>query len=205
MEQKVYHYPVWIRIWHLINALICITLIITGINMQYSNPKNGLFDFEVAVTLHNVSGIILTFNYLFFFLGNILTRNIKYYSLDKKNIFKELKDQIEYYTKGIFKKGKAPFPVSQERKFNPLQKVSYLSIMYVIVPFIIITGWALLFPEIVIYKVFGVSGLLLTDLLHITLGFFVSVFLIIHVYFCTTGTKIGSIFKSMINGWSEVH
>ena len=56
MEQKIYHYPVWIRIWHLINALLCLALIITGLSMQYSNTERGILTFDVAVSVHNVAG-----------------------------------------------------------------------------------------------------------------------------------------------------
>jgi thiosulfate reductase cytochrome b subunit len=63
----------------------------------------------------------------------------------------------------------------------------------------------MLFPEIIVQKVFGVSGLFLTDLVHIITGFIISLFLIVHVYFCTMGIKLTSLFKGMINGWVEVH
>jgi thiosulfate reductase cytochrome b subunit len=112
---------------------------------------------------------------------------------------------MSYYLGGIFKNAKAPFPINQERKFNPIQQISYVSVMYILVPVVFVTGWALLFPEVVIRQIFGVSGLLLTDVLHITVGFLISLFLLIHIYFCTTGTRISSAFKSMINGWAEVH
>jgi len=205
MEHKIYHYPVWIRLWHLFNAILCLTLIITGLNMQYSNPENAFISFNIAVSMHNIAGILLSVNYLIFFIGNIATKNWRFYKINRNSIVSQLKQQISYYTNGIFKASKTPFPITKERKFNPLQQTSYILIMYIAVPIIIITGWALLFPEINLHKIFGTSGLLLTDILHITVGFFVSVFLIVHVYFCTTGIRFGSIFKSMINGWSEVH
>ena len=75
----------------------------------------------------------------------------------------------------MFKGEKHPFPVTEERKFNPLQKVTYVLAMYVAIPLLIISGIGLLFPEITINKFFGVSGLILTDILHITMGFFLSI------------------------------
>ena len=113
--------------------------------------------------------------------------------------------QFRYYTIGIFSGAKAPFPVSKKRKFNPLQQFAYIIIMYGLLPLIIISGWGMFFPEIVIPKVFGVSGLVLTDLIHILAGFILSLFMVVHIYFCTMGTKLTSLFKGMINGWVEVH
>ena len=98
-------------------------------------------------------------NYLFFLLGNFITNNKRFYKIDRKTIFQELRDQLTYYTKGIFKGENAPFPVTKERKFNPLQRISYVSMYVYVCTFSIITGWALFFLKVIIHQVFGVSGL----------------------------------------------
>jgi thiosulfate reductase cytochrome b subunit len=77
--------------------------------------------------------------------------------------------------------------------------------MYVGMPLLIISGIGLLFPEIIAYTVFGVSGLVLTDLLHIIMGFVFTLFLLIHLYTCTLGEKPGTLFKGIADGYHEVH
>jgi len=62
-----------------------------------------------------------------------------------------------------------------------------------------------LFPELIIEKVFQSSGIFLTALLHTVIGFMLSMFLVIHVYFSTMGSSPVSNFKSMINGYHEPH
>ncbi len=57
---SVYLYPVWVRLWHLVNALLYLFLIITGLSMQYSNPEYPMIRFDIAVSMHNISGILLT-------------------------------------------------------------------------------------------------------------------------------------------------
>jgi thiosulfate reductase cytochrome b subunit len=205
MGVKYYLYPLWIRTWHWINAVLCLILIVSGISMQYSNPEYPFMRFDLAVSMHNIAGVILTANYLIYVFGNMFTGNKHYYKFNRKAFVSELISQGKYYLIGIFKKEKAPFPINEKRKFNPLQKASYIVIMYISFPLIIISGWALLFPEITIHNVFGASGLHLTDLLHVVMGFFVSVFLFIHVYFCTIGATPLSHFKAMINGWHKTH
>jgi thiosulfate reductase cytochrome b subunit len=205
MTDKIYHYPLWIRLWHVINGLLCLALILTGISMQFSEPESPLIRFDLAVTLHNIFAVFLSFNYLFFLVANRYTNNRKYYRISEENFTDSLLTQFRYYTIGVFQGEKAPFPVSKERKFNPLQKLSYIIIMYGCMPLILITGWSMLFPEIIIKDVFGVSGLFLTDLLHIINGFIITVFLVVHIYFCTMGAHFSSTFKGMINGWAEVH
>jgi len=201
----MYLYPVWVRLWHLVNAILVIVLIITGISMQYTGKTDYAFlvGFAKAVKWHNIAAVLLTANYIFFVTGNVLTGNGKYYRTTKKNFYTDLGKQLRYYSFGMFKGERHPFPVTLERKFNPLQKLSYVLAMYVALPLIIISGLGLLFPETVISRFLGVSGMLLTDILHITMGFLLSVFLLVHIYTCTLGAKPASLFKSMISGFHE--
>ncbi len=109
--------------------------------------------------------------------------------------------QFRYYSYGIFKNEAPPFPVTADRKFNPLQKLSYVIVMYVFMPLLIISGLALLFPDYIPTQIFSRSGIHLTDLIHITAGFVLSMFMIVHIYLCTIGKTPFANFKSMINGW----
>ena len=204
-KNKLYLYPVWVRLWHITNALLCLILILSGISMQYSNPAYPFLRFDLAVSMHNIGGMVLTLSYAMFFIGNLTTSNGKHYRLRLKGLIKSLLKQATYYAFGIFKGETAPFPVSKEMKFNPLQKFTYSIAMYVFLPLVFISGWALLYPETIITNFLGFSGIQLTSLLHVTTGFLISLFLIIHLYFCTIGHTFLSNFKSMINGYHEPH
>jgi thiosulfate reductase cytochrome b subunit len=195
----------WIRLWHALNAISILFLIITGVSMQYTNPANSLIRFDLAVKMHNISGIILTMNYLLFLIGSIITPNGKYYKITLKGVTGRLIKQFTYYTFGIFKHEKAPFPVTRESKFNPLQQFTYVIAMFMLVPIVIITGWALLYPEVILTKFLSGSGLRVNDFIHVIIGFFVSFFMLIHIYFCTIGATFVSNFKSMITGFHESH
>ncbi len=76
--------------------------------------------------------------------------------------------------------------------------------MYFFMPFLIISGVALLFPEIILEDVYRVSGIFLTAIVHSALGFLVSMFLIIHLYVASIGKNPLENFKSMISGWHNV-
>jgi thiosulfate reductase cytochrome b subunit len=201
----MYLYPVWVRLWHLFNSVLVITLMITGISMQYTGGHENEFvvGFGRAVKWHNIAAILLIINYLFFLAGNIFTGNGKYYRIKRENFLSDLGKQFRYYAWGMFRGEKHPFPVTLEEKFNPLQKLTYLLAMYIAVPIMIITGSGLLFPETVINRFLGVSGMIITDILHITVGFLLSLFMIIHIYTCTLGAKPMSLFKSMLSGYHE--
>ena len=207
MATRVYLYPVWIRLWHSLNALLFIILILTGISLQYVTVEGGfvIFSFESAIAWHNVAAFLLTANYVVYVLGNWFTKNGKYYRVKKKKMTQRLIKQFRFYAYGMFKGEPHPFPVTEKRKFNPLQKMSYVLAMYVGMPVLIISGFGLLFPELLVGQFLGISGLAITDILHITTGFILSVFMAVHIYTCTLGEKPGTLFKSMINGYHEEH
>ncbi len=202
---KIYLYPVWIRIWHVINALMFILLLLTGISLHYSGSGFNLIGFEASVGIHNVCALILTFNYGVYVIGNMVTKNGKYYRKWRKNLVPKLWKQFVFYAVGIFRNEPHPFPITKKQKFNPLQKVAYVFAMYFGMPLLIISGIALMVPDLIGYKVFNVSGLIFYDVLHIIVGFVLSVFLLIHLYTCTLGDKPGTLFKSMVNGYHEEH
>jgi len=201
----MYLYPIWVRLWHALNAVLIIILIITGISMQYTDKADLIFivNFSGAVKWHNVTAIVLTISYIFFVIMNFVSGNAKYYRIKRKGFISDLGKQLRYYSYGMFKGEKHPFPVTLERKFNPLQKLTYFLVMYAGLPLIIISGIGLMLPEITVKKAFGVSGLILTDILHITMGFLVSLFLVIHIYTCTLGARPTSLFRGMLSGYHE--
>jgi len=203
--KKIYVYPVWVRLWHVLNAVCFILLILTGMSLHFTTTEGNFIRFDISVAIHNVAAIIITFNYGYFVMGNIVSSNGKHYKNWRKNLATNLWRQGRFYAFGIFKKEPHPFPVSEDNKFNPLQKIAYVIVMYLGMPLLIISGLGLLFPETIAYTVFGVSGLLLTDILHITMGFVLSLFLLIHIYLCTLGEKPLSLFKGMINGYHDAH
>jgi thiosulfate reductase cytochrome b subunit len=182
-----------------------IILIVTGLSMQYTDKDNAYYvvGFAKAVKWHNFAALILTLNYIFYVAGNIGTGNGRYYKIKKENFWYDLKLQLRYYSYGMFRGEKHPFPVTTDRKFNPLQKFTYVLAMYLGLPLLIISGIGLLFPETTLKSFFGVSGLIYTDVLHITMGFFLSIFMIVHIYTCTLGAKPTSLFRGMITGYHD--
>lgn len=202
-DKRLYLYPKWLRAWHGLNALCIILLILSGISMQYSGERFNFMGFEIAVTMHNVSGIIVSINYLIFIIGNLLTRNGRQYLIVLKGLVGRLTKQANYYMKGYFKDEKKPYPISEENKFNPLQRISYVGAMYVLLPLLIISGIALLYPEIIIEKILNIGGIQLTAIFHSIVGFFVSVFLIIHLYVASVGKHPIKNYRSIITGYHE--
>jgi len=74
-----------------------------------------------------------------------------------------------------------------------------------LVPVMAVSGLGLLYPDVIPTQLFGISGLHLTDLFHILAGFIISIFMFVHIYFCTIGKTATSNFKSMLTGYHESH
>lgn len=203
--QKIYFYPVWLRIWHGFNALGILVLIITGLSMQSSVEASQIISFNWIINLHNIAGIVVTLSYIVYFIGNLVTPNGKFYIVKPKGFLKRPVQQGIYYAWGMFHGAKPPYPISEKRKFNPLQKYSYIAVMYIAVPVVIVTGFALLFPEIIIDQIYAFSGVFVTAIFHSAMGFFISIFLIVHLYIASIGKSPIENFKSIINGWHQVH
>lgn len=134
----------------------------------------------------------------------MFTENGKFYKMPFKGVGKRLLNQGTYYLFGMFRGDKKPYPITEERKFNPLQKLFYVIIMYIGVPIVIVSGYGLLFPESVIKALFGVSGILITSILHVIMGFFISLFLFIHIYVSTIGHTRTSNFKAIVTGYGWI-
>jgi thiosulfate reductase cytochrome b subunit len=201
MTKPMYLYPLWVRLWHLANALMFLSLIATGLSLQYSSIEYTIIPFQYAVSIHNITGIVLCTGYIFFLFANRFTSNGNYYQFHLKGMLNRTFIQLRYYSYGIFKNEEAPFPISADRKFNPLQKISYVFVMYFLMPIVVITGVALFFPDMLPDKIVGIVGIHFIDLIHIISGFTLSIFMVVHIYFCTIGKTPLANFKSMINGW----
>ena len=180
MTKDLYLYPLWIRIWHGFNALFFILLLISGISMQYADNQTAVMSFDLAVATHNISGILISIFYLVFLVGFVVSDNKRHYKFSLDGLTGRLVKQMRYYSYGVFKGAASPFPISEDSKFNPLQQVTYVSVMFILFPVLILTGLSLFFPEIIIDDIYGVGGTLLTALLHATVGFLATIFLVIH-------------------------
>jgi thiosulfate reductase cytochrome b subunit len=200
MSRNFYLYPVWVRLWHLANVILCIILMLTGLQIGLYDPASGAADrFQARVSIHNVSGILLTISYLGFFFGNIFTRNGRHYRARVKGAAGRIMKQLHYYLGGRSRGEEVPFPADSDNKFNPLQKMSYSGTMYLIVPLLIITGWIMMYPASIIDLFPGFNIYAFTNLLHIVLAIVISLFMFLHLVFVIAGRDL----RSIITGWKE--
>ena len=203
--QKIYVHPLPVRIWHWVNALGFVTMILTGIQIRYVD----LFDvisFKLAVQLHNWIGFVLIGNFFVWFFFYLLTDKIRVYhpELSPLKHFRGSMRQLQYYGYGIFRGEPNQHHVSAYHKFNALQSMTYQIIMLLLVPLQFVTGvllWDLKhFSDAV--EFFG--GVRVIASVHVLLFIFFCGFVFIHPYLASLGHTAGAHFKAMITGYEEI-
>jgi thiosulfate reductase cytochrome b subunit len=203
MTERIYLLPLWLRIWHWSNALLIITLGISGTSIHFASPGAMLIEFSLAVRIHNFAGIALAALYAAFVVANAISGNWWQYVPKPPGILKRCWQQTQFYCWGVFKGEQEPFPVTKEVNFNALQAITYWFIMYAVLPVTVLTGLIFLYPQWAPDKLFGVDGLLPVAVLHYLSAGVIILFAIAHIYLGTMGKTVTSLFKTMITGWHE--
>lgn len=206
--KKVYLHPLPVRIWHWVNALSFIILIITGLQIRLGN-KLGLMSFQTAVKIHSWIGFILIANYFIWFIYYFAT--LKFFKIYLPPFWRPIEfikkalRQAKYYGYGIMIGDKNPHSPTPDNKFNPLQQVAYFLIMIVCIPLQLITGLILWDPVKFQFLCNLFGGIQIVSLIHVGLWIFFSAFIIVHFYLATLGHTILAHIIAMFTGYEEEH
>lgn len=203
MTERIYLLPLWIRLWHWSNALLIITLAVTGLSLHFASPSFQVMEFALAVRIHNVAGLALAGLYGLFVVANALSGNWWQYVPKPPGILHRCWRQTRHYCWGVFKGEPEPFPVTRAVNFNALQSLIYWLVMYVMLPVTIATGLIYLSPQFSPPDVFGFDGHLIVAMLHYLSAVGIMLFAIAHIYLGSMGAKVTSMYKTMITGWHE--
>jgi len=204
VARKLYINPLPVRLWHWVNALGFVLLVLTGAQLRYLDLFE-LMTFEAAVKLHNWVGFTVIGNYFVWLGFYLFTDKISNYHpvLDVRSFIRDYFLQIRYYTYGIFKGEHSPHRVQPYDKFNPLQRVTYQLVMLVAVPMQFFTG-------LMMWNVKGfenwielMGGIRVVDTIHVLLFAFFTFFIILHAYMGALGQKPSTHYKEMFTGFEE--
>jgi thiosulfate reductase cytochrome b subunit len=203
--QRIYVHPLPVRIWHWLNALGFIALILTGVQIRYSDLIAAV-PFKLAVELHNWIGFALIGNYFIWLLFYLFTDKIKVYhpELNPAKYYRDSLRQAVFYGYGIFKGQPNPHHVSAYRKFNALQSITYQIIMILLVPLQFYTGLLLWDVNGFAGSIDLFGGVRVVSTVHVVLFIFFTAFIFIHPYLASLGHTPAAHFKAMITGYEEV-
>lgn len=205
-ESELYINPLPVRIWHWLNAVGFVALILTGTHIRYANLFN-LMSFETAVKTHNWVAFTVIANY-FVWLGFYLfsDRITNYHpELNMRKFFDKAFKQMMYYGYGIFRGHKSPHKVVPYDKFNPMQSITYQIVMLLVVPTQFATGLMMWDVKRFEAPIALLGGIDTVDTVHVLIYIFFVSFTMIHAYMGALGATPVTHFREMFTGYEEEH
>jgi len=202
--RRMYMYDAYERLWHWLQAGAILMLIFTGLVIHKPHIF-GVFSFAYVVQVHNVLGFILLINAALALFYTVASGTIKRFLPEPKGFFGRAVAQTMYYSRGIFAGERHPLEKTKERRLNPLQQITYLAILNILLPAQVITGvliWGMQeWPQLAA----SLGGLPVLAPVHTLLAWAFSAFIVMHIYLTTAaGETAGAGIKSMVTGWEDV-
>lgn len=198
---RVYIFKRFERFWHWSQAGLIIFMLISGFEVHGSYRLLG---WQQATSLHTSAAWALIVLWAFAIFWHFTTGEWKQYIPTTEKIVAVMR----YYAFGIFSPdAKHPFRTTQVTKHNPLQRLAYLFVKLFINPLIWISGLLYLYyHDLGAYGIGVMGGLQLGTiaLAHTLAAFLMLIFLVVHVYFATTGHTPLAHIKAMITGWEDL-
>ncbi len=174
--------PRGLKAWHLLQVLLIAGLLVSGLSMHYGDSGLAPLSFRLAVRSHNVLGVANIALWLGFVVLNARSGNLRHYVERLRDLARDLPLQARYYAIGVFAGTPEPFPMHEPTKFNPIQRVAYLVVMYGLVPTAIMTGAVLLYPLVAPEHALGHPGLWPIAMAHLATAYGLTMFIVVHVY-----------------------
>jgi thiosulfate reductase cytochrome b subunit len=196
--EKVLLYTRFLRLWHWLQALLVLFLLLTGFEVH---GLYTLFGYEDASTWHRLAAWALIGLWMLAWFWHLTTGEWKQYVPSPVD---RVVAMLRYYGFGIFKGEPHPFHKDRWHRHNPLQRLAYLSAHVMIGPLLWLSG--LLYITYNLWPVFGIQGLELwvVAAAHTAGAFLMIAFLIVHLYLAltTADQPLGNL-KAMISGYEE--
>ncbi|BAL24677.1 cytochrome b/b6 domain-containing protein [Azoarcus sp. KH32C] len=193
---RVYVFKRFERFWHWAQALLIITMLLSGFEVHGTYQLLG---WDKAVDLHSTAAWALMGLWVLAIFWHFTTGEWRQYIPTAHKML----DVALFYAFGMFRGEHHPYLKTRDRKHNPLQRVAYLGVKLFINPLIWCSGLFYLFYNQLAAA--GFSGLALgtVALVHTFAAFLMLLFLIAHVYLGTAGHTPTAHFKAMLTGWDD--
>jgi thiosulfate reductase cytochrome b subunit len=197
-------YDAYERIWHWLQASAILLLLFTGL-IIHKPHFFGMFSFAYVVQVHNVLGFIVLINAALALFYTLASGTIRRFLPDPDGFLGRALEQAAFYTKGIFAGEAHPLEKTKENRLNPLQQITYLAILNILLPAQVVTGILIWGMQKWPHLAAALGGLPLLAPLHTLVAWAFATFIVMHVYLTTAAgdTPLAGI-KSMISGWEEV-
>jgi thiosulfate reductase cytochrome b subunit len=201
--KRVKLYDAYDRIWHWLQAGVILLLLLTGLIIHKPHIF-GIFSFRYVVEVHNVLGFILLINAALALFYTLASGTIKRFFPNPDGLFIRTFEQAMFYTRGIFAGEAHPLEKTPQNRLNPLQQVTYLAIINILLPAQVVTGFLIWGSQYWPALTGMLGGLPVLGPVHTFLAWAFAAFIVMHVYLTTTGETPLSGIKAMVTGWEDV-
>jgi thiosulfate reductase cytochrome b subunit len=200
VRQQLYSW--YERLWHWLQAAAILLLVLTGVAI-HAPDRLGWLPFATAVRVHNLLGFFLLANAFLGMFYYVTTGTIRQYIPEPRDFVSLAVRQAMFYLRGMFRGEPHPLDKTTERRLNPLQQVTYLAILNVLLPLQMITGLLMWggqhWPE----SVRAIGGPPILGPLHTAGAWAFVSFVVMHIYLTTTGETPLSNIKAMLTGYED--
>jgi thiosulfate reductase cytochrome b subunit len=188
------------RIWHWLQAALMILLIVSGLAIHYPDRFRFLGSMALAITEHAWLGAFLVLNAFLGAFYHLTAEKYHHFLPGKDDFTGAAVRQARFYLYGIYKGERHPLEADPRRKLNPLQKITYLALLNILIPLQIVSGalmwgadrWPNLFAR--------AGGLWQLGPAHTLGAYLFLAFLIGHIYLATTGPTLGALLRAITTG-----
>jgi thiosulfate reductase cytochrome b subunit len=202
-KKRIHLYDAYERIWHWLQAGAILMLLFTGL-VIHKPHFFGMFSFAYVVQVHNVLGFILLINAALALFYTLASGTIKRFFPDPDGFFARSFEQAMFYTRGIFAGEEHPLEKTKQNRLNPLQQITYLAILNILLPAQVVTGFLIWGMQEWPQLATALGGLPVLAPLHTFLAWAFAAFIVMHIYLTTTGETPLAGIKSMVTGWEDV-
>ena len=163
-----------------------IVLVFTGIQLRLPDVFPIFASFLNAVNLHNLCGLVVAADFVFWLLYHLVKREFsERFLLSPIGFFRDVTETLHYYGYAIFAGGNYPKTSTRYAPFDPVERIFYLTLMLVLVPIQIVTGLMLYDVHTMQPLIVALGGLRVVDAIHLLVAYLIISSMILHCYFHT--------------------
>lgn len=201
--KRVQLYSAFERVWHWLQALTIILLLLTGLEI-HAPDRFHVLGFARATWVHEALALFTIANAFLALFYHLATGAIREFVPQPRDFFSLAIAQVSYYLRGIFSGQPHPFVQAPGRKLNVLQQVTYLGVLNLVLPLQVVTGVLMWKAQEWAPLVNRLGGLPMVARVHVLCAWIFAAFVIMHVYLTTTGHTVFSHLRGMVLGWEEI-
>ncbi len=201
--KRVEMYSAFERVWHWLQALTIILLLLTGVEIHAPGSFH-LLGFARATWVHEALALFTIANAFLALFYHLATGAIRQFFPQPRDFFSLAIAQIAYYLRGIFAGAPHPFVHEPGHKLNVLQQVTYLLVLNLVLPAQVVTGVLMWKAQEWAPFVNRLGGLHQVAHVHVLCAWIFAAFIVMHVYLTTTGRTPLAHLRAMVLGWEEL-